>query len=262
MSNELNDNFINSLKTFACELADSAAEVTLKYFKTSIGIDDKDEGSGFDPVTKADREAEAAIRALIEEHYPDHNICGEEYGIKKTNSPFEWVLDPIDGTRAFICGAPCWGTLIALKYNGEPIIGVIDQPYIKERYLGWPGGASLNGKPIKTRSCKILSDATISTTEPDLFNKIEREGFERLKKETKLIRYSLDCYAYALLSAGHLDIVIETGLQPYDMMALIPVINGAGGIALNWEQKPAGGGCGRIIAFGDKDLVNETMALL
>ena len=135
---------IETLKAFALELADAAAAVTLSYFKKPIAIDDKDKGAGFDPVTKADQGAEKAIRALIEERYPEHGIFGEEFGVKAASGPFEWVLDPVDGTRAFISGLPTWGTLIALRHNGVPVIGVIDQPYIRERYLGWPGGATLN----------------------------------------------------------------------------------------------------------------------
>lgn len=252
---------IQTLCAFACRLADAAAEVTLKYFKSPIGVDDKDEGSGFDPVTKADRGAEEVIRALIEEEYPEHGIFGEEFGIKATDSPFEWVLDPVDGTRAFISGLPTWGTLIALRHNGEPIIGVIDQPYIRERYLGWPGGATLNGKPIRARACAGLDEATISTTDPDLFKSNERPAFDTLLSKSRLARYGLDCYAYAVMAAGHMDLVIESGLKPYDMMALIPVIRGAGGVATNWEGQ-APGDCGRLLAMGDPSLLDDALEIV
>ncbi|MFC3052513.1 histidinol-phosphatase [Kordiimonas pumila] len=252
---------IETLKAFAGTLADSAAQVTLKYFRHPIGVDDKDKGTGFDPVTAADRGAEEAIRALIEATYPDHAIHGEEYGIKETGSDFEWVLDPVDGTRAFISGLPTWGTLIALKYKGEPIIGIIDQPYIKERYVGWPGGASLNDKPINTRTCKSLNTATVSTTDPALFPASERPSFDALLAETRLVRYGLDCYAYAILASGFMDIVIETRLQPYDMMALIPVIRGAGGSATDWKGD-APGTCGHLLALGDAALLGNVQKIL
>lgn len=252
---------IERLCRFACELADAAAEVTLKYFRAPIGIDNKLGDGGFDPVTKADQGAEKAIRALIDDQYPYHGIHGEEFGIKEANSLFEWVLDPVDGTRAFISGLPTWGTLIALKYNGVPVIGVIDQPYLKERYLGWPGGSTLNGEPIKTRACSGLGTATLSTTDPDLFTASERPRFDKIRDKSQLIRMGLDCYAYAVMASGFMDLVIESGLQPYDMMALIPVIRGAGGSATNWEGG-APGGCGRLLAVGDPALLDEVLPIL
>ncbi|MBL4836438.1 MAG: histidinol-phosphatase [Kordiimonadaceae bacterium] len=261
MSGELSGVSIEALKAFACELADAAAAISLPYFKKPINIDNKEEGSGFDPVTQADKQAERAIRDLIEARFPDHAILGEEYGLKETDSPFEWVLDPIDGTRAFISGIPSWGTLIALKHEGEPVIGVIDQPYIKERYLGWTSGATLNGEPITTRRCSTLKQATVCTTDLALFTQSEYSAFQNLLKETRLVRYGLDCYAYAVLSAGHIDIVAESGLKPYDMMALIPVIRGAGGIATNWEGN-AVGDCGRLLAVGDPSRAAEIRTIL
>lgn len=261
MALDLTDAEISTLKDFACELADVAATITLSYFKKPIGIEDKDKGTGFDPVTQADQEAEKAIRKVIEAHYPEHRICGEEFGRKETNSPFEWYLDPIDGTRAFISGLPVWGTLISLAYNDEPIIGVIDQPYINERYLGWPGGASLNGDVINGRSCSSLESATLSTTDPDLFLADERAAFDHILSKAKLARYGLDCYAYAVVAAGHMDLVIESRLKPWDMMALIPVVKGAGGNATNWDGSPAGEN-GRLVAVGDKALLPAATKIL
>ncbi len=249
---------VETLKSFACELADAAAEVTLKYFRQKVDIDNKLGDSGFDPVTEADQGAERAIRALIDERFPDHSIHGEEYGIKKTDSPFEWVLDPVDGTRAFISGLPTWGTLIALKHEGVPVIGVLDQPYIKERYLGWTEGATLNGEAISTRSCASLSDATISTTDPDLFKDDERTCFNAILNQSKLIRYGMDCYAYGIVAAGFMDLVIESGLKPYDMMALIPIVRGAGGSATNWQGQ-APGDCGKLLVVGDKGLLKDAL---
>ncbi len=252
---------IQDLATFAARLADAAEKVTLKHFRQPIDVDNKLGEAGFDPVTMADRGAEEAIRALIEAHYPDHAIVGEEFGIKDTGSPFEWVLDPIDGTRAFISGLPTWGTLIGLKYEDEPIVGVIDQPYLKERYVGWTIGATLNGKAIKTRQCPTLSTATISTTDPDLFDADDRAVFDAILGQTRLARYGLDCYAYAILSSGFMDVVMETGLQPYDMMALIPVIRGAGGSATCWTGgKP--GDSGKLLAVGDTALAADMLDMI
>lgn len=261
MAHSLSNQEIDTLKSFACTLADVAATVTLSYFKMPIDIDDKDDGTGFDPVTKADQEAEKAIREVIESQYPEHAICGEEFGRKETDSPFEWFLDPVDGTRAFISGLPVWGTLISLAYEGEPIIGVIDQPYIRERYLGCPHGATLNGDLIKTRRCANLNKATLSTTDPDLFTAEERPSFDRILAESQLVRYGLDCYGYAVLAAGHMDIVMESMLKPWDMMALIPVVRGAGGTVTNWQGGTPGGD-GRLLAVGDPSLMDEALRLI
>ena len=252
---------VGTLTAFAATLADKAAAVTMLYFKSPIDIENKLAGEGFDPVTKADQEAEKAIRELIGEKYPEHDIFGEEYGRTEKGSDFEWVLDPIDGTRAFISGLPSWGTLIALKYQGEPVIGVIDQPYLRERYIGWTAGATLNGKAIKTRACSDLGRATLSTTDPDLFTNTERPAFDKLLQASRLVRYGLDCYAYAIVAAGHMDIVVESGLKPYDMMALIPIIRGAGGVATNWRGD-APGDCGRLLAAGSNEIHKEAMEYL
>lgn len=249
----------DELCRFSAKLAEAAAEVSLKHFRQPIDVDNKLGDAGFDPVTLADRGAEAVIRKLIEDTYPDHAIHGEEYGFKETGSPFEWVLDPIDGTRAFISGLPTWGTLIGLKYEGEPVIGVIDQPYIKERYIGWTTGAELNGKPIKTRPCSSLAKATISTTDADLFEAEDRKIFDSILEQSRLVRYGMDCYAYAILASGFMDVVLETGLLPYDMMALIPVVRGAGGVATCWTGG-APGPSGKLLAVGDQGLADDILA--
>nr|WP_262694330.1 histidinol-phosphatase [Kordiimonas aquimaris] len=258
MTKQLDDQMIEELKAFACQLADAAEKVSLLHFRKKVAVEDKGNPDWFDPVTVADRGAEEAIRALIDTHYPEHNIVGEEFGVKKTDSLFEWVLDPIDGTRAFISGLPTWGTLIALKYDGVPVIGVIDQPYLKERYLGWTTGATLNGEPISTRACEGLNNATISTTDADLFNANERPLFDDILGQSRLVRYGMDCYAYGIVAAGHMDAVIEAGLQPYDMMALIPVVRGAGGVAVNWNGD-APGADGRLIAAGDSRVAKQML---
>ncbi|GHF11226.1 histidinol-phosphatase [Kordiimonas sediminis] len=251
----------DELADFAEKLADAASDVTMKWFRKKVDIVNK-EDEHFDPVTVADRDAETAIRALIEQHYPDHGIIGEEHGIKEANSAFTWVLDPVDGTRAFISGLPTWGTLIALLFNGIPVIGVIEQPYLRERYVGKPGIATLNGEPITTRPCTSLAVATISTTDPALFRGKDKDAFMRLLDASRLVRYGMDCYAYAILSSGYMDVVAETGLQIYDMMALIPIIRGAGGIAVSWTGAENPGEDGTLLALGDSALYRDTLDLL
>ncbi|WCL55066.1 histidinol-phosphatase [Gimibacter soli] len=252
---------IQELAAFAGETADAAAKVTMDWFRRPVDIVNKEDGARFDPVTIADQNAEEAIRALIEARYPDHGIIGEEHGVKEARSPFTWVLDPVDGTRAFISGLPTWGTLIGLLYEGEPLIGVIDQPYLKERYLGTPGASFLNGKPIRTRPCANVKEATLSTTDAALFKGKDREAYDRLLAECRLVRYGLDCYAYAILSLGYMDIVAEAGLKIYDMAALIPVIRGAGGHASDWEGGNDWAG-GRLLALGNPDLLAPVSGLL
>ena len=242
---------LKELTTFAATLADAASEITLKYFKQDIGVDNKLAGDDFDPVTIADRDAETTIRKLIEAQYPDHGIIGEEHGTIRGGADFIWVLDPVDGTRAFICGVASWGTLIGLQYKGEPVLGVIDQPYLKERYIGSRLGSTLNGKPISTRDCPSMKTATVATTDPALFNADELAIWNDIIAEAKLTRYGLDCYAYAVLSAGFIDGVIEAGLKIYDMMALIPVIRGAGGTVTDWHGNPPvdkNGNCHNLLA--------------
>lgn len=256
---------LDRLVAFAGKLADAASEVTLKAFRAPVNIDNKLGDAGFDPVTEADKGSEAAMRALINTEYPDHGIEGEEYGLSRKDADWRWILDPIDGTRAFISGLPTWGTLIALAYKGEPVIGVIDQPYLKERYVGTPSGSTLNGTPIQTRPCPSLGEATLSTTDPALFSVEEKPRFDRLAGAVRLTRYGLDCYAYAIVASGHMDVVIEAGLSTYDMAALIPVIAGAGGICTDYDGQPAGSAKarkGQILVLGDPARQNEALALL
>ena len=261
MAAEPSNEEIAEFLDFAGGLADAAAEVTLPRFRRKLSVDNKATVGGFDPVTEADRKAERVIRQMIEKRYPDHAIYGEEYGVKDTGSDWQWVLDPIDGTRAFIAGLPTWGTLIALRYHGKPVIGLIDQPYVKERYLGTLTEATLNGEPIHTRRCSSLADAILSTTDPGLFAGQEADAFEALRRSCRLVRYGMDCYAYAVLAAGHIDIVAESGLQLYDIMALIPVIRGAGGTAISWSGGEPGEE-GSLLALGDPSLAAPALEIL
>ena len=244
---------IAELANFAHQLAEAARAAILPHFRTAMDIDAKD-GHAFDPVTEADRAAERAMRALIEARFPEHGIIGEEYGEKPSKDGCGWTLDPVDGTRAFISGLPLWGTLIAFTVEGRPLIGVIDQGFLDERYIGGPDGAFVTARgvtrPLSARTCAHLKEATVSTTDPFLFDAAEAGGFEMVRRAAKLARYGCDCYAYAMLADGRIDLVIESGLKPWDVQALVPVIEGAGGMITNWRGGPAWGG-GQVIASGD-----------
>ncbi len=252
---------------FSFALADAAMAVTLAHFDTPIGVEVKpDHPSGYDPVTIADRGAERAIRDLLDARYPDHGIRGEEYGVKDTKGDFHWVLDPIDGTRAFISALPVWGTLIALTRNTRPVLGIMDQPVTGERFFGLGDTAWLykNGqqqRALSVRPCEGLHAATLCTTDPHLFTQEERPAFDTLRKKTRLQRYGLDCYAYAALARGGVDLVIESGLQDYDIAALIPIVEGAGGRVTNWSGRPAWQG-GQVLASGDARVHEEALRLL
>lgn len=255
-----------ALADFACTLAAAAAEVTLKHFRSDMSVDNKLDGNAFDPVTIADRDAETAIRTLIEQHYSDHGILGEEYGEKSGTSQFKWVLDPIDGTRSFISGVPLWGTLIALNDGEYPAVGVMDQPYTGEQFVGRPGHAEFSRegqrKKLSARTRSGLSEAILGCTDPAMFtDAAELEAFSNVSSKARLTRYGTDCYFYCLIAAGHADLVIEASMQPYDIQALIPIVEGAGGIVTNWQGGDAQNG-GRIIAAGDKRVHAEALNIL
>lgn len=249
---------------FADALADAARGAILPHFRAGVACEDKG-GAAFDPVTEADRGAERVMRQMIERAFPEHGVFGEEFDRTPSRSGYEWVLDPIDGTRAFIAGLPTWGVLIALSYEGRPILGVMDQPYLDERYRGWGAGADVTvrgeRRGLKTRSCARLGDAVLSTTSPDLFLDAEADAFGRARQRVRLIRYGYDCYAYAMVAAGHMDCVIESGLKPFDIQALIPILAGAGGGVCSWDGGDASGG-GQVLAFGDAALRDEALPLL
>jgi histidinol phosphatase-like enzyme (inositol monophosphatase family) len=242
---------------FVAEMARASGEAILPFFRTMLAAEDKSHGGPYDPVTEADRAAETVMRGLIKRHFPTHGIVGEEFGSEREDAEFVWVLDPIDGTRAFMAGLPLWGTLIGLLSNGHPAYGLMGQPFIGETFLGDGGSASYRGpkgdRPLMTRRCATLAAATLSTTSPRLFEESGRAAFESLEREAQMTRYGYDCYAYAMLAAGHIDVVVESGLKPYDIVALIPIIEGAGGIVTTWEGGPASSG-GSIVACGDPRL--------
>jgi myo-inositol-1(or 4)-monophosphatase len=260
----LSDTLLQDWRLLAERLADAAGAAILPHFRALDGVENK-AARGFDPVTVADRAAEAAMRALIEAAAPDHGIIGEEYPEKPSANGWSWVLDPIDGTRAFISGLPLWGVLIALCHEGRPVLGVLDQPYLKERYRGFPGGAeaTIRGRTtaLQVRPCPDLRDAAIATTDPHLFTPAEAGGFEQVRQTARLARYGCDCYAYGMVAAGHLDLVIESGLKAHDIAALVPIIEGAGGLVSNWRGGPAWSG-GQVIAAGDARARDEALIAL
>ena len=240
---------------FIGRLATASGETILPFFRTSLSVDNKSSRHDFDPVTEADRAAEAVMRRLIKANFPQHGIVGEEFGNEREDADYVWVLDPIDGTKSFIAGFPIWGTLIALLHKGIPVFGMMHQPFIGERFAGDNGSANYRNasgeRRLSVRRCERLQDAVCYTTSPLLMNDADRAAFARAESEVRLSRYGGDCYSYCMLAAGHLDLVIETELKPYDIAALIPIINGAGGIVTDWDGGPAQNG-GRIIAAGDK----------
>jgi len=249
---------------FVDRLASVSGETILPFFRTALAIENKKPG-GFDPVTAADRAAEDAMRALIRRSFPDHGILGEEYPDERTDAEYVWVLDPIDGTKSFIAGMSAWGTLIGLMRFGEPVFGMMHQPFTRERFSGDGGAANYRGplgnRDLHVRACASLSDALLFTTSPLLMNKTDRAAFGRVEKKVKLSRYGGDCYAYCMLAAGLIDLVIETEIKPHDIVPLIPIITGAGGIVTTWENGPAQNG-GRIIVAGDPRVHQAAMQSL
>ena len=257
----------SELDAFLLELNQAAAGAILPLFRSEHGLVDKGGARGFDPVTEADKGAERAIRALIAARYPDHGVIGEEYGEDRPDAEFVWVLDPVDGTRAFICGLPLWTTLIGLRHNGTPVLGSIGQSFIGEIFIGGVGhGARLisrdGERPLKTRPCPTLGDALIATTDPVIFKGEEREAWNRLRASVRLARLGCDAYAYAMVAAGALDLVVETGLKSWDIDAAIPVIAGAGGVTTDWEGRTVGAHGGRIAIAGDRACLEPALAAL
>ena len=246
-------------------MADAARPATLEWFRRpGLSAQNKD-AVGFDPVTQADHAAEEAMRAVLARLRPTDAILGEEGGAQAGESGLTWVLDPIDGTRAFLAGTPTWGVLIALSGPEGPLLGVIDQPYIGERFWGGLGTAMMQGpggaSPLATRPARALSDAVLFTTFPEIGTPAERAAFARVAARARLTRYGMDCYAYALLAAGQIDLVIEAGLQAYDICAPIAVIEAAGGVVTDWQGGPAAQG-GQVLAAANRQIHAAALALL
>jgi myo-inositol-1(or 4)-monophosphatase len=250
---------------FVDRLATVSGEAILPFFRTSLGVENKAGPGAFDPVTAADRAAETAMRTLIRQTFPDHGIIGEEFGSERTDAEYVWVLDPIDGTKSFISGMPAWGTLIALTRGGVPVYGMMHQPFTRERFTG-DGGASRYRGPAGERALHVrrsgsLSEALLMTTSPLLMKEEDRASFGKVEKAVRLSRYGGDCYAYCMLAAGHVDLVIETELKPYDILPLVPIIAGAGGIVTTWDGSTPSAG-GRIVAAGDRRVHEAAMKVL
>jgi myo-inositol-1(or 4)-monophosphatase len=250
--------------SFVDQLATASGETILPFFRTALAIENKKAG-GFDPVTAADRAAEQSMRALIRRHFPDHGILGEEYGSERTGAEYVWVLDPIDGTKSFISGVLAWGTLIGLMRFGEPVFGMMNQPFTRERFSGDGGGARYRGptgnRDLHVRDCAGIDEALMYTTSPLLMNTADRAAFGKLEGKVKLSRYGGDCYAYCMLAAGLIDLIIETEIKSYDIVAIIPIVTGAGGIVTTWENGPAQNG-GRIVVAGDKRVHQTALEIL
>lgn len=253
---------VEKLTQFALGLAEASAKIILPQFRKNISIDVK-AAAEWDPVTEADRAAERVIREMIEKAYPDHGIIGEEYGTKSTGSPYSWVLDPIDGTRSFVIGMPTWATLIGLYRDGKPMLGVMNQPFVGELFYGNPLGAwhQHQGKTdaIHVRAASSLAKASAGTTSPYLYAK--HPNFQNLQKTVTSMRFGGDAYFFSLLAAGHLDMALDPGLQIYDIAALIPIIEGAGGVVGTWtDNDPTQGG--NVLAASSQSLLEEACAVL
>ncbi|WP_375228463.1 histidinol-phosphatase [Roseobacter sp. S98] len=256
---------LSSITNIANEMADAARAAILPFFRNAGTLTDNKLDDGFDPVTEADRAAELAMRDVLARHRPDDGILGEEFGALSGKTGLTWVLDPIDGTRGFISGTPTWGVLIAVADSAGPFFGMIDQPYIGERFCGSDAGAFCDGplgrRDLRTRKDNSLAQATVFTTFPEVGSEEEGAGFHAVASGAKLTRYGMDCYAYALVAAGHADLVIEAGLQPYDIQAPIAVVEAAGGIVTDWQGGPAHMG-GRAVAAANPDLHAEALEIL
>jgi histidinol phosphatase-like enzyme (inositol monophosphatase family) len=234
----------------ALELVDRSGEVLRRHYRTALDVDEKDDKS---PVTVADREAEATMRELLARRAPGHGIIGEELGRENEDAEHVWVLDPIDGTKAFITGRPTFGTLVALLERGRPVLGVIDQPITSDRWVGQRGEPTRhNGRAARTRTCPELARARLSTTGPQYFHDDERRAFERVASRARFTTYGGDCYQYGLVALGGVDVVIESNLKLYDFAALVPVVEGAGGVMTDWLGRSLDATSrGDVVAAGD-----------
>jgi inositol-phosphate phosphatase/L-galactose 1-phosphate phosphatase/histidinol-phosphatase len=252
---------LDAFLALALRLADAAGAEIRPHFRKPLAVVDK---ADLTPVTAADRAAEAVMCKLIEAHFPDHGILGEEFGWLREDAEFVWILDPIDGTKSFISGVPLFGTLIALTRDGRSILGVIDQPISRERWVGAVGrSTTLNGVAIRCRPCPTLAAATLFATTPDMFDGQDAASFARVSAAVKLTRFGADCYAYGLVATGFVDLVLEANLKPYDFCAMVPIVEGAGGLATDWRGGSLGlASDGRLLVAGDRRAHDAALALL
>jgi histidinol phosphatase-like enzyme (inositol monophosphatase family) len=256
---------------FLIELNRASAAAILPLFRADHGLEDKSlagpPGAVFDPVTEADKGAERAIRKLIGDRYPEHGVIGEEYGEDRPDAEFVWVLDPVDGTRAFIAGLPLWTTLIGLRHEGRPVLGSIGQPYVGELFIGsGAAGSRLMSRgqstPLKVRPCPRLTDAIICTTDPAILTGAEMGSWTQVRATAKLARLGLDAYGYAMVAMGKIDLALDTGLKVWDVEAVIPVIEGAGGIVTQWDGSPASTNGGQFAFVGDRRCLEDALVTL
>jgi histidinol phosphatase-like enzyme (inositol monophosphatase family) len=256
---------IDDIVATAAELAEAARVATLAHFRSDDLLADTKETHRFDPVTVADRLSEERMRAILARRRPADGILGEEFAPVQGTSGLTWVLDPIDGTRGYLSGTPTWGVLISVRDETGPIYGLIDQPYIKERFEGGLGRAQVTGpmgqRALRCRPARALSDAILFTTFPEVGTAEEGAAFRRVATQARLVRYGMDCYAYALIAAGQIDLVIEAGLQAYDVQAPIAVIEAAGGVMTDWQGKPCHDG-GQVLAAANPEIHAAALALL
>lgn len=262
----VSDEKLKQLLAAAERAADAAADVTLRYFRGDMNVANKAGEHAFDPVTEADRLAELAIRASLQADFPDIGFHGEEHEAVVGSSGLSWVVDPVDGTRAFMSGMPLWGTLIGLFNGRDAILGLMDQPFMAERYTATGTQANMLSRDglhsLRTRQNVALEQATMYCTTPDMFDTAEsKAAFDRVRETARLTRYGGDCYAYAMLAAGHVDVVLDCDLKPYDILALIPLIEAAGGVVTNWEGNSAVDG-GFVVAAGSRQIHAQTLKLL
>ena len=259
---------LSELDAFLVELNHASAAAILPLFRAEHGLKDKGEAGAFDPVTEADRGAETAIRQLLARRYPEHGVIGEEHGEDRPEAEFVWVIDPIDGTRAFISGLPVWTTLIGLRFQGGPVLGSIGQPYVGELFIGSRAlGSRLlsrgQSRPLKVRSCPRLREALIATTDPEAcFDGAEAGAWRQVRQTARLARTGCDAYAYAMVAAGQMDLVIEAGLKSWDIEAAVPVLEGAGGLVTNWRGERVGREGGQVAIAGDRRCLDEALVAL
>ncbi|MDQ3144867.1 MAG: histidinol-phosphatase [Pseudomonadota bacterium] len=247
-------------RAFFALLSTLARTVIAAEMAHGLTVDDKG-GAAFDPVTEADRAGERALRGAIEAAYPDHGICGEEYGLVRGEAAIRWSLDPVDGTRALLCGLPSWAVLVGLLEGGRHVAGMIDLPALDETLIGIDGETCRNGAPVRTSGCATVAEARLSTTDPNLFTGGEAEAFDRVRRAARLTRFGLDALGYARVATGDLDLVIESGLKPHDYDALVAVVRSAGGTIGNWRGGDDLGG-GDVVAAASQGLYDEAVALL
>ncbi|MBI3708725.1 MAG: histidinol-phosphatase [Proteobacteria bacterium] len=252
---------IDACLALAVRLADVAGAIAMRHFRTAVAVDDKPDTS---PVTIADRQAEQAMRALIAKDFPEHGLIGEEFGADRGDAEFVWVLDPIDGTKSFITGRPLFGSLIALCRAGRPILGVIDCPAARERWVGAEGRPTTHqGRAVRTSACPRLAQAALLCTSPFMFEGADREGFDRLRRSVRFALWGGDCYGYGLLASGYADLVVEAELKTHDWAAIVPVVKGAGGVMTDWQGRELDFAAdGRMLVAGDPRAHAQALALL